>query len=82
MSSYLGGEPHNIVRRCDRKRKEHINVTRPHVLVVYNMSMGGIDILGMNTSSSQIGVFLSYFDYCSFKYSVCLRTRWWCVGHC
>ena len=50
VSSYLGAESHDAVRRYDRKQKKHITVKRPSVIGVYNESMGGVDLLDMMCS--------------------------------
>jgi len=50
VSSFIGAEPHDDVRRYDRKQKEHISVQRPHVISAYNESMGGVDLLDMMCS--------------------------------
>ena len=50
VSSYVGVEPVNSVRRYDRKVKKHCQVAEPHIIQIYNKYMGGIDKLDMMCS--------------------------------
>lgn len=50
VSSFIGSQPSDSVRRYDRSTKEHINVDRPRVIGTYNKSMGGVDLLDMMCS--------------------------------
>ncbi|XP_033823196.1 piggyBac transposable element-derived protein 2-like [Periophthalmus magnuspinnatus] len=45
VSSYLGPEPTDSVRRWDKAKKDFTLVTRPNVVKVYNSLMGGVDFL-------------------------------------
>ena len=69
VSSYLGPEPADSVRRWDKKKKEHVIVPRPYVVRAYNNFMGGVDFL----------------DSLISKYSYRMRSKRWCVfvlTHC
>ncbi|XP_053376586.1 piggyBac transposable element-derived protein 2-like [Mercenaria mercenaria] len=45
VSSYVGVEPVEEVRRWDKKHKTYVQVNRPAIVVVYNRNMGGVDLL-------------------------------------
>ena len=47
ISSYLGAQPQDEVQRYDRSKKEHATIQRPHLIGVYNTSMGGVDLMDM-----------------------------------
>lgn len=44
MSTYVGIEPTDTVRRWDKSKKEHVQVPRPNIVREYNKYMGGIDL--------------------------------------
>ncbi|KAF2898614.1 hypothetical protein ILUMI_07560 [Ignelater luminosus] len=45
LSSFVGKEPQIIVRRYDQKLKNHLDVSCPQIVAVYNKHMGGVDLL-------------------------------------
>ncbi|XP_053400500.1 piggyBac transposable element-derived protein 2-like [Mercenaria mercenaria] len=45
VSSYVGVEPVEEVRRWDKKHKTYVQVNRPAIVGVYNRNMGGVDLL-------------------------------------
>ena len=45
VSTYVGPEPVDKVKRWDRSRKEFIEVQRPLIVSEYNQSMCGVDLL-------------------------------------
>ncbi|KAK6183341.1 hypothetical protein SNE40_010841 [Patella caerulea] len=47
ISSYLGTEPVDNVKRYDKSLKKHIEVARPAIVKEYNAKMGGVDLLDM-----------------------------------
>ena len=44
ISSFAGKEPQDQVRRWDRSKKCHIQVSRPDAVKQYNRFMGGVDM--------------------------------------
>ncbi|XP_055910782.1 piggyBac transposable element-derived protein 3-like [Eupeodes corollae] len=61
LSSFVGEQPKDKVRRFDKKRKQYIDVDAPNVIPHYNRHMGGVDLL-----DSFIG-----------KHKIKMRTRKW-----
>ena len=49
-SSYLGIEPNDTVKRYNRSVREHVHVSRPNILCLYNQYMEGIDKLDIMCS--------------------------------
>ena len=47
VSSFVGCEPLDMVKRYDRKIHAYIEVPRPNIVKTYNMYMGGVDKLDM-----------------------------------
>ena len=47
ISSYLRAQPIDYVQRYDRVKKVHVDISRPHLIGVYNMSMGVVDLMDM-----------------------------------
>ncbi|XP_064601159.1 piggyBac transposable element-derived protein 3-like [Liolophura sinensis] len=47
LSTYIGTEPIDTVKRYDKAQKKHIEVERPAVVKMYNSNMGGVDLLDM-----------------------------------
>lgn len=45
LSTYIGPEPVDKVRRWDKSRKEFVEVQRPLIVSEYNLCMGGFDLL-------------------------------------
>lgn len=43
-STFVGKEPLGMVKRWDKKAKDHIEVPRPRSIEVYNKHMGGVDL--------------------------------------
>ena len=50
LSSYVGVNPQDQVRRWDKASKSHVQVNRPSIIEEYNKFMGGIDLLDSLTS--------------------------------
>ena len=46
-SMYLQAEPFSTVKRWNGKEKKTVEVSRPHIVAVYNTNMGGIDLSDM-----------------------------------
>lgn len=45
MSSFAGKNPESNISRFDRKKKQTIQISCPHVVKIYNKHMGGVDLL-------------------------------------
>lgn len=45
MSTYVGTEPVGEAQRYDRKKKNHLTVPCPQSVKIYNLYMGGVDLL-------------------------------------
>ena len=45
MSTYASAHPISEVKRWDRKKKEFIKISCPSVMLQYNKSMGGVNLL-------------------------------------
>uniref|UniRef100_A0A3B1K204 PiggyBac transposable element-derived protein domain-containing protein n=1 Tax=Astyanax mexicanus TaxID=7994 RepID=A0A3B1K204_ASTMX len=45
-STYAGKNPQDVDKRWAKKEKKVIQILRPHVIKLYNSSMGGVDLLG------------------------------------
>ena len=50
ISSYVGVEPVDSVKRYDRSAKQHVQVFRPRIIKIYNTNMGSVDLLDMMTA--------------------------------
>ncbi|XP_041376624.1 piggyBac transposable element-derived protein 2-like [Gigantopelta aegis] len=47
LSTYVGTDPVNKIKRYDRSTKSFIDVDQPAVIGIYNSKMGGVDLLDM-----------------------------------
>lgn len=45
LSTQAGVEPLQTAKRWDKKKREQVQVTMPHVVSIYNQYMGGVDML-------------------------------------
>lgn len=45
LSTFVGSDPVSNVKRYDRSRKEHIFISYPKIVQIYNKHMGGVDLL-------------------------------------
>lgn len=43
VSMFVDELPKSQMRRCDRKEKEHVEISCPAVVSVYNSHMGNVD---------------------------------------
>jgi len=50
ISTFAGKDPVEQVQRYDKSSKTHVQVNRPHIIKLYNQSMGGVDLLDMMSS--------------------------------
>ena len=53
-STFVGCSPEGKVQRYDRQKKEKVEVTRPHIVDLYNRHMGGVDLLDANLARNRI----------------------------
>lgn len=44
LSTFVGVDPTDSVRRWDKAKKEHVQVYRPSIVKEYNKFMGGVDL--------------------------------------
>lgn len=44
ISSFVGSEPQDVVKRWDRKSRRYVDVRRPQAVEQYNKHMGGVDL--------------------------------------
>ncbi|XP_030830359.1 piggyBac transposable element-derived protein 2-like [Strongylocentrotus purpuratus] len=44
LSTFVGVDPTDSVRRWDKAKKEHVQVSRPSIVKEYNKFMGGVDL--------------------------------------
>lgn len=44
ISSFVGREPQDVVKRWDRKSRRYVDVRRPQAVEQYNKHMGGVDL--------------------------------------
>ncbi|XP_068086621.1 piggyBac transposable element-derived protein 3-like [Anabrus simplex] len=63
MSTFVGSEPTKKVKRFDRKERKTIQVDCPKIVIVYNLHMGGVDLL----------------DSIMARYRIIMRTKKWYI---
>lgn len=45
VSTYVGAEPVQSIRRLDKKSKKKVTLTCPKIVTEYNIHMGGVDLM-------------------------------------
>ena len=55
-STHVGPEPLRTVKRYSKKERRHIMIDQPHVIRLYNLSMGGTDRMDQGIAAYRIGI--------------------------
>lgn len=78
VSSFLGPDPVNNVRRWSAEKRSYIDIPRPHIIEQYNQHMGGVDLNDMLVALYRIdlGTKKYYFRIFYRLIDVCIVNAW------
>lgn len=82
LSNFAALEPQSTVMRWDSKRKRHIDIECPSIVMIYNKFMGGVDLLDSILALYRINLRSKSgtTNFCGISWTCCSSKHGFCTS--